>query len=374
MAFDLKSQVQQLCADLINHREVAKWTEAWLACHTGNDGSENLLWRYGQQACASGNDSELRDCQATLENLLEKIEQTAVRVREDKEPKNVVQTHMPGTAWSLLKGAVKTIQAAAARRVGANDGKYLEEASASYQMAFARPGSAVNGRTIADRAVDRLLNQTKATFTCQTWFLLTGTVVKAVRLTAELEPGQTGQLLPDPILIGCVGLNEDFLLSIDRSWQFVQNHWPCPAGHRVVWGLAAHQGINLIDGDSGGASLAAVFRGAIENIPLDTFVAASATLDLSGTLGKVDGGDNKRIAAMQAGCDQVLYHPQTRWDSKRAQEGGRKLPKVDLVTEFNNVWESLSAMERCIRAYQEHWRNKWEEEWPVSVSPLAVRP
>ena len=305
-------------------------------------GSNNLLWQYARRRVGN------QQCQATVELLMN----SAVLKFVDDQYRQ--------RAGHLLRGLVRGIQVAAERKQGVpSNGKYETEGAVSFQQAFPALAGADNdvGQTMTAWIVQQICSPAEGNrHQAWTWGLLDGPHAKMIEIGIKLAPGETGRIVPDALAIAPVDIGDDFVKTLLVARDTVS----VPAGYQLVWKLRRHEGLGRIDGGSVGAAVAAAVRGAVEGVTLDPCVAVSATLDADGTLGKVEGADNKLKHAADEHCDRVLLHPKT---SVITSEDDKSLPEVALVETMEEVWEHLSSMHRVISAHHKRVQDEWESQW-----------
>jgi len=352
----LESASQTLMAGSYTDK-LAVWQEHFL-------GPDCLPWAWARVACGpKGDQQAAQACQSTVDLLLDPAVSAFVVGNSGKSgPSND----------AMLRGIVRGIQAAAAERLGSQAlSSYVSEAASAYQSAFSgfgQPGlgQAVVKRIVADlngRGREKIVRQAET----RILLALDRTDAETVKLVVALEPGETSSLVPDPIALGMTILDDSFLDAFRDAWQFVTQHWPCPAGHHVCWRLDGLRGEDDIGrpaqqnghktsanpgvgGGSGGAAAAAAFRAVIQGKRLDPFVAISATIGSDGRLGYVENGFSKSEAASRVHCDRVLFAPATVKEvlADRPREG---VPRIIEADTFSRAWPLLTGRMRALEAY-----------------------
>ncbi len=224
----------------------------------------------------------------------------------------------------------------------------LEAAASAYAAAFPElsDGDGGWGRAVADE-VDALVRGTAtARIGAKTVLLLTGACAWHVHLSAEAGTGCPPRLLPNVTTLGLCALDEQVRRSWAAAWSFVREHnfFDCePRALRLGWGKERGT-VEAISGDSGGAATAAVLRAALEGTPLDDTCAVSLTLRCEGgtwLVGPVDDARQKMTAARQAGCERVVFHPDT---PNQRQESREHQAEPVLATSFSEVWDHLTEL------------------------------
>lgn len=314
-------------------------------------GAHTLPWRFGRACLAPSASNELR---ATAPILLEKLlAPAAIKVVEGQGERRA----------HLLKGMVRVIQAAIARSGGVCGSRYEEQAIAAYEAAFAPMGIAGLGGQVVEDVISRGLAATVACSHQATILLDAQIETGSVSVLAERLPDRPGVLLPDPIGLGLVELDDDWLKGFARAWSYLTSRRDYP-GPGVRWALAGHQGVLApFVGPSGAAAFAAAAWSALTGVRLDRRVAVSATFageaerPPDGRLGEVGGAQNKCKGAKDIELDRVLFHP----EALRSDFDSGKVPKgvaVIEVTTFEAAWEHLTGRVRALEAYA---RAEWKD-------------
>jgi hypothetical protein len=306
----------------------------------------NPVWTHARQACGLQGTSSTAACLTLVEALL-------VPAARD-----IVCRHAGPFAEAVLRGMVRSIQAAAVHRQGLPDAaRYQSEAAEAYQQAFAVFGDPGLGSAVVEAVVERLLSQPgaarRSAARVETRILLVdkaGSWAESARLVAERRPGRGG-LLPDPMALGLVNLSVDFLASLRAGWELAAGLEPGVGESTVCWWLEDIDKVRRLSGSSVGAAAAAVFRAARAGLRLDPCIAVGATLSPGGAVGRVEGGRAKLRAAWDSGCDRVLFCTAVAEEVCSQVQDPQERQQVVGVATFAEAWGHLTGRVPALEAY-----------------------